>query len=197
MKITSRIALPIILAGLFAIVSLIAIEYDRLDTSFYIVFLFLAIYLFLFGFAIGERVSLPVKKILQRATELSKGDLKSRIYLGDKDELGELAKVFNKIAEELENSRLEAGKTENSVNIKVKARTESLEETIKALEQKVGNRALELDKIINESKKMQEIAAKKEMEALELKNELLFLKEKAKRYKSKKCPVPVNEDNGQ
>ncbi len=185
-KITSRVAVPIILAGLFAIVSLIAIEYDKLDANFYIVFSFLAIYLFLFGFAIGERVSLPVKKILQRATELSEGDLKSRIYLGDKDELGELAKVFNKIAEELENSRLNAEKTENSVDIKVKARTESLEETIKALEQKVRNRALELEKIIYESKKMQEISSKKELEAGELKKELLTLKGKVKKYKSKK-----------
>ncbi len=185
-KITSRVALPIILAGLFAIVSFIAIEYDKLDANFYIVFSFLAVYLFLFVFAIGEKFSLPVKKILQRAIELSEGDLKSRIYLGDKDELGELAKVFNKIAEELEKSRLDAEKTENSVDIKVKARTESLEEIIKALEQKVRNRALELEKIIYESKKIQQTANKKESEAEGLKRELSSLKGKVKRYKSKK-----------
>ena len=90
---------------------------------------------------------LHVKKILDKATELSKGNLSSRVYLETKDELSELAEVFNKIAEELQASHEQEANTEKSVGIKVKARTKDLEETINALEQKVKNRTYRVRKI--------------------------------------------------
>ena len=110
-------------------------------------------YVFLFGFATGQRFAVPVKKLLKRATDLSEGDLKTRVYLENKDELGDLAKIFNKIADELEKSHSKTETTEKSVGIKVKARTKVLEETINALEQKVKNRTLELQRIVDESEK--------------------------------------------
>jgi methyl-accepting chemotaxis protein len=126
----------------------------------------------LFGFATGERLSYPVKKILQRANELGDGDLKARVYLDDKDEFGELAKAFNKIADALQESKAQTERTEKTVDIKVKAKTESFEETINALEQKVRNRTLELERIMEESKGLQELLSKKELEIIELKKEM-------------------------
>ena len=146
-SISYKVAYPIIIAGLFIIVAIIGINYESLNLSFYILFAFLVVYIFLFGFATGQNLTMPVRKLLQRADELSKGDLKSRIYLKNKDELGELAKIFNKIAEDLEQSKYENETAEKSVDIKVKARTQALEETIGALEQKVKNRTLEMQKM--------------------------------------------------
>ena len=119
-KLTTKIAIPIILVGIFAIVVFIAIRLRPIDPSFYIIVLFLAIFVFFFGLAIGQNLSSPVKKILDKATELSKGNLSSRVYLETKDELSELAKIFNKIAEELEASHEQEENMEKSVGIKVK-----------------------------------------------------------------------------
>lgn len=175
--ITVRIALPIIIIGTFTIVVFIALGSNKIDIGFYTVVFLLSIFIFLFGFAIGQNFSLPVRKILKRATELSQGDLKTRVYLETKDEFGELAKIFNRIAEDLEKSRSEAEKTEKSVDIKVRAKTQDLEETIGALEQKVRNRTVELERLVDESEKFKEESKKKEKEALALKAEINQLKE--------------------
>ena len=175
-NITSKIAFPIIITGLFIITVFVALDYSRLDANFYIVFSIVIIYVFLFGFAIGQNFVSPLKKILQRAGELTKGDLSSRVYLESKDEIGELAKVFNEIADKLEENKSTIEATENGVNIKVKARTEALEETITALEQKIKNRTLELEKMINDSQRLQEEAKRKEAEISELKKQIDNLK---------------------
>jgi len=184
-KLTTKVAIPIILAGLFTIAVFIALSYEQLEPSFYVVILFLAIYVFFFGFATGQSFSSPIKKLLDRATELSKGNLSSRVYLETKDELSELARVFNKIAEELETSHLQEENTEKSVGIKVKVRTEELEETINALEQKVKNRTIELERLIEESKKLQETVKNKGMETTQLRKELDDFKQKIGKYNKK------------
>jgi len=171
-KIISKIATPIILTGIFTIIVFVALDYSRLDFNFYMVFSILIIYVFFFGFAIGQNFVSPLKKILQRAVELTKGDLSSRVYLESKDELGELAKVFNELADKLEENKSTIEATEKGVDIKVKARTESLEETIMALEQKIKNRTFELEKMISDSQKLQKDAKNKEIEVGELRQEI-------------------------
>ncbi|MEK7080461.1 MAG: HAMP domain-containing protein [Patescibacteria group bacterium] len=171
-KIISKIAFPIILTGIFAIIVFIALDYSVLNINFYIVFSVFVVYVFFFGFAIGQNFVSPLKKIIQRAYELTKGDLSSRVYLESKDELEELAKVFNELADKLEENKSTIEATEKGVDIKVKARTEALEETITALEQKVKNRTFELEKMISDSQKLQEGAKNKEIEMSELKKEI-------------------------
>lgn len=180
-KISSKIAVPIILAGIFAITIFIAMDYEKLDITFYLIILILAIFVFFFGFATGQEFSSPIKKLLERATELSKGNLSSRVYLETKDELAELAKVFNKIAEDLEASHMQEENTEKSVGIKVKARTQELEETINALDQKVKNRTIELERLIAETGKFQKDVKTKEDEITQLRKELGSFKQKIKR----------------
>lgn len=192
-KLTIRIAVPIILVGIFAIIVFIAVGYGQLGPSFYVIIFLLAVYVFFFGLAIGQDLSSPVKKLLNRATELSKGNLSSRVYLETKDELAELAKVFNQIAEELETSRDQEANMEKSVGIKVKARTKELEETISALEQKVKNRTIELERLVQGSTQLQEDIKNKKIETDQLRKELDAFKQKIGRYnKSKK--VPENND---
>ncbi|TSC95032.1 MAG: methyl-accepting chemotaxis protein [Parcubacteria group bacterium Licking1014_1] len=181
-NISFKIALPIILVGLFIIVIFIALESEKLDAGFYIVLLSLVVYIFLFGFATGQNFALPVKRILKKATELSEGDLTSRVYLETKDEFSELAKIFNRIAENLEESRSMTEKTEKSVDMKVKAKTQDLEETINALEQKVKNRSIELERIISESENFKEEVSNKAKEVSELKEEINNLRLKISKY---------------
>ena len=165
-KLTLKIAFPIIAIGIFAIAALIfsLTNFEQLGISFYIVVSFLVIFVFFAGLAIGQRLSSPVKEILNRAMELSKGNLSSRVYLETKDELSELAKILNQIGEELQTSHEQAADVEKSVNIKVKARTQELEEIINALEQKVKNRTIELERLIKEANKVQDAGKIKETE---------------------------------
>ena len=176
-NISLKIAIPIIIAGIFIITIFIALNRERLNTGFYIIFTLTAVYIFLFGFATGQKLAMPVRKLLKRATDLSDGDLTARAYLETKDEFGELAKVFNKIANELQESRSKIETIEKSVDIKVKARTQVLEEIINALEQKVKNRTFELQRIIDESEMIQQKTKTKEVEITQLKKELDGLKE--------------------
>jgi len=155
-KIIFRIATPIIIAGFFIMMVFIALNYQNLNASFLIVFSLLAVYVFLFGFATGQELSSPIKQILNQANKLSEGDATSKTYLEGKDELSEISRAFNKIADKLEESRIALEHTEKSVDIKVKARTQALEETINALEQKVKNRTIELERMIEESGKLRQ-----------------------------------------
>jgi methyl-accepting chemotaxis protein len=139
-----KIATPIILVGIFASTIFLSLGYKEFGTSFYIVLLLFIIFTFFFGLSIGQSLSIPIKKILERATDLIQGDLKARTYIKTKDEVSELADVFNEIADELEKSRLESENAEKSVDIKVRAKTQAFEETINALEQKVKNRTIEM-----------------------------------------------------
>ena len=181
-----RIAFPIIIAGFFVMVTFIALNYETLNSSFYIIFFFLAAYVFLFGFAIGQNFTAPVRKLLQKADDLSKGDLKSRFYSESKDELGQLAGVFNRIADQLQESNDENEKTKKSVGIKVEAETQSLKEVINALEQKVQNRTMEIQKIFGDLEKFKENSKVMEAESVELKSKIAQLKEELEKRQGKK-----------
>jgi methyl-accepting chemotaxis protein len=186
-KISYRISIPVILAAFFSIIAFIGLEYEKLDLTFYVLLVFVSIYVFFFGFATGQRFASPVKKLLERANELSKGNLSTRVYLETKDEIAELAKVFNKLAEELQESRTKEERAEKSVDIKVKAKTQELEETINALEQKVQNRTIELQKMLADLDKFKEDAKTKETEAIQLREEVSKLQKNSGRA-VKKAP---------
>jgi len=171
-KSSTKVAIPIILAGIFTITVFIAVSYEQLSPLFYVVILFLIIFVFFFGIATGQNISSPLKKLLEKATSLSKGDLSSRVYLETKDELSELANVFNKIAEELQESHEQGASIEKSVGVKVKAKTQELEETINALEQKVKNRTIELERLMKESDQLKEVIKDKEAETGQLKKDV-------------------------
>ena len=177
-KISYKVAVPLILAGLFVIVSFMAVEYDQLNLDFYIILSLLSIYLFLFGFATGQHFASPIKKILEGAKALAKGDLSSRVYIETKDELEDLAKIFDELAEDLEKSRAQEAATEKSVDIKVRAQTQDLQGVIYGLEQKVKNRTAELDKMTKELAELQNHLRAEESTAEELKKELSRVKSK-------------------
>jgi len=159
-KISFKLAVPVMLAGLFSIVVFIALNPDGIQPSFYIILFLLSVFIFFYGLYVGQSVANPIEKILKRAVDLSRGDTKARFYLETKDEFGELAQIFNKIADDLENSRNKAESSEKTVNIKVKAKTADLEETINALEQKVKNRTFEIEKLLKQQGQQSQVPVK-------------------------------------
>jgi len=177
-KLVSKISIPIILAGIFAVVVFLSVSYEQLNFGAYVVILFLVVYVFLFGLAVGQNLASPIKELLEKATELKNGNLSSRVYLETKDELAELAKIFNKIAEELEARHEQEANIEKSISVKVKARTEDLEEMIDALEQKVKNRTIELERLLAESGRLQAEIKERGGETIKLKKELSGFKQK-------------------
>ena len=180
-KFTTKIFIPIFLVGVFAIVVFLAIGLDKMDPGFFVIVLFFALYVFFFGISVGHNLASPMKKLLDKAVQLSKGNLSSRVYLETKDEFSELAATFNKIAEELEASQAQGANAQKSVGIKVKARTQELEETINALEQKVRNRTVELERLIEQSNKLQEDARNKGLETEQMRQELEALKQRTQK----------------
>ena len=193
-KISWQIAFQVILTGIFTLVVFIAMNPTGLDASFYIIFVLLFIFIFFYGLSVGQKLAMPVKKLLKRAIDLSKGDLKTRFYLETKDEFGELAQIFNKIADELEESRNTTANSEKSIDIKVKAKTQDLQETINALEQKVKNRTIELERLLQESQKLQDSAKSKESETQDLKDEINNIKSKLPKRKIKNIEDENLED---
>jgi len=178
-KLTTKVSIPVILAGIFAMTVFIAFDHENINLPFYILIFLLSVFVLFFGFATGQQFSSPVKKLLERAKELSEGNLSTRVYLETKDELSELAKVFNKIAENMEYSKTEQENTEKSVGIKVRAKTQELEETIEALEQKVKNRTVELERLISEYDRFKQNIKNKEKETEDLRKELESLRQKS------------------
>jgi nitrate/nitrite-specific signal transduction histidine kinase len=165
-KISSRITLPVVLSGLFATTIFVALNYQELQWTFYVVVLLLTFFIFFFGYAIGQKFGAPVKKILEKATDLSEGNYSVRVYLETKDELADLAEVFNRIAEELEQIQTEKENTEKTVDMKVRAKTQVLEETISALEQKVKNRTAEMERLMKQMEGMRQEVVKENQAAI-------------------------------
>jgi len=169
-KLTTKIAIPVILVGLFAIISFVSVDYEKLEPNLYIIITLLVVFVFFSGIAIGQSISSLVKRVLEKSNELSKGNFSSRVYINTKDELSELANNFNRLAEKLEESRLQEENAEKTIAIKVKARTNDLEETIKALDQKVKNRTIELEKLMEKANKIQEGSKNEAVEDVPTKN---------------------------
>lgn len=171
-KLSFKVAYPIIIAGIFVTVIFMALNYQSADINFYIVLSTLVVYIFLFGFATGQNFSSPVKKMLEIAENLNKGNLKSRFYLESKDELGELARAFNRVADNLEESRDETQKMEKSVDMKVRAKTQEMEEIIGALEKKVQNRTTDNQRMLTRINELQQRAISREKEFVKLKDQV-------------------------
>lgn len=178
-SVSLKIAYPIIITGLFIIVVFIAVNYQILDYNFYIILIPLTAFLFLFGFSIGQKFALPVKELLKDADYLSKGNQKIRFYPKDEDEFGQLAKVFNKIAEEFEQNKYEI----KTLDTKVSLRTKALEEIINVLEQKIKNRTLESQKTVEDLEKIQAQLKLKNAQIANLKSQIAELSIKKSKKK--------------
>jgi len=145
---SKKISIQIILAGIFIIGAFWALDYSQKGIWFYFVIIMLTVFIFSFGYVLGQRIKVPIEKILKRAERLSNGDFSETIRIETKDELSDLANVLNKITEDLKKAQENQKNIDSSIDMKVRAKTYELEETIKALEQKVKNRTAELERLV-------------------------------------------------
>ncbi len=150
-KLGRKIAISIIVGGIFIVVSFIAIDYQSLTPYAYSVIVALLVFIFLFGFSMGQNFALPVNEILNSANNISKGELK-RINLQNetKDEIEDLAKVFNKITQDFQGVKEEVKTLEKSSDIKLKTKELLSGQVISALEEKIKNRTVDLEKAISD-----------------------------------------------
>ena len=154
-----------------------------------VAFISLSISLFL-----RKMVVIPVLEIQKGSEKIRAGNLDWRIVLKSRDELGDLAEGFNKMAkdlkasygslekrvgertEELEKTKKELEKEKVSLEIKVKARTGELEELTAGLEEKVEQRTKELQDKLEKLEQFQKITIGRELKMVELKEEIERLK---------------------
>lgn len=190
-----NIAFPIIIVGFFVIAVFAALNYENLTMEVYIIFTLVAIFVFLFGFAIGQKFAFPIRQLLETVEQLSRGELKSRVYLETKDEFGELAKAFNKIAEDLQKSHVVAKEAEGIADVRIRAKTQELEEVVNNLEQKVKNRAQELQKMIKEADVLQNLVKSREAEVVNLKKEIKQIKENSEEKGKYASPLKKSDNN--
>ncbi len=96
----------------------------------------------------SRSMSKPIYELTKGAEIIGKGDLKQRIVIRTKDELGQLATAFNKMTAKLKESY-------TGLESKVKERTVELEKARVNLEFKVAERTKELDEKVQKLNKSQ------------------------------------------
>jgi len=79
-----------------------------------------------FAIQLSKPVISPLKKLTEVTKQLARGDLEQRASVESRDEIGELALAFNKMAEDLKKSRDEIEKYSKTLEKKVEERTKEL-----------------------------------------------------------------------
>lgn len=180
MKITIlfKSAASTIILGLFVMTVFIAVNYENLNPDFYIILTSVTIFVFLFGFAVGQKIVSPVKKLIGKATSLADGILTTRVYFKTKDEFEQLAEILNRIAVEMEENQNTAQKAGDIAEVTVRAKTQELEETLTVLEEKIKIRTRDFQRMAEESESLRGLIKERETEITRLRKEIIELKEK-------------------
>lgn len=135
------------------------------------------------AYLISVRVTKPLRSLTKGAEEIGKGNLDHRIKVDEGGEIKELAKTFNQMAENLQESRERLKDAKESLEVQVKARTKELRELNQKLEDRVQKRTQELRKRVNELERFHRLTVGREMKMIELKDKIKELKEKLEKYK--------------
>jgi len=145
---------------------------NRLVITIYLV----CIMVFLIGVLalinLSRQILSPVIKLKNAAQKVSEGDLNTKVDINSRDEIGELAKVFNSMVEKIRNAYSEL---EN----KVKERTSELEALKSELETKVTEKTSQLEKKESETEQIKALnnaMIGRELEMVKLKEEIAKLK---------------------
>ncbi|MFH0978172.1 MAG: cache domain-containing protein [Candidatus Woesearchaeota archaeon] len=114
------------------------------------------------GFYLSRRVTKPIKDLISAAEKISGGDLNARTGIRSADEIGELSRAFDRMAEDLKKSKVQ------------------LENYSKTLETQVAERTKKLKEKIDELEKLSKITVGRELKMIELKKRIRELEEKLK-----------------
>lgn len=126
-----------------------------------------------------------LSKIAGVAENIAKGNLKERVKINSKDEIGFLAKTFNGMLDNIEKS--EQGLKEAEIHLqnvnaslesRVKERTAELMGLKAGLEKTVADKTFELQKRLDELEKFKSLTVGRELKMIELKKEIEALQSK-------------------
>lgn len=166
---SSKIAFSIIAAGLFVVSSFVALNYEHLTSPFYVVSGLLVAFVLLFGCAMGNNYSLPVRELLKEADmAVKKATSKNHLQSETKDEVEQLSKAFNVIVQGLSQKSSDMETFKKSSDIKFKTKDIVSEKVIDVLEEKVKNRTVELERVSVELERTRQQLALKEREVTSL-----------------------------
>jgi len=137
------------------------------------------IFIFIISIFFSRLIVDPIKKLHRGVEIIRKGKLGYRVDIRTNDEIEELGKAFNRMAEELNRYHAALEESKIVLQIKVKARTRELEELTKNLEGKVKERTRELEKRLSELERFHKLTVGRELKMMDLKKEIEKLKRKS------------------
>jgi len=82
---------------------------DEMKSNFYRSLLLDAFFIFLaiiFSFIISSRIVIPLGKLTKAMEKISRGDFNQKLHISSRDEIGEMAKTFNFMANELQEKQV-------------------------------------------------------------------------------------------
>ncbi len=85
-------------------------------------------------FIIGTIFTKPLSNIVKTVHKITEGDFSQRVEVKSSDEVGFLAKSFNKMVERIENGNSEMDKINKELEVRVKDRTRELEKALRSLQ---------------------------------------------------------------
>jgi len=118
-------------------------EYDKkvLDMykQFSIFVLLIIIASFLISYFIARMISKPIIELNRISNDIANGDLSRRVNIYSDDEIGKLAKSFNKMVVNLESSRSKLRRSHVELENRVALRTKELNDLNETLEERVSS----------------------------------------------------------
>jgi len=137
----------------------------------------------------------PIHQLHKGAEIIGQGNLDYRVNIRAGDEIEQLGREFNRMAERLKQSKGALEESKTALEIKIEARTKELQELAAGLEGKVKERTKELQLKIDELEKFQRLTIGREVAMVELKKEIKKIKEELKKtnpaHKDVMCGVKV------
>jgi methyl-accepting chemotaxis protein len=163
--------------------SLKVIEVAKREVIFSGLFIFFIVIFFSFFicFYFSKGVVSSLGELKKGAEIIRKGNFKHRIVIKTKDEIEDLGKTFNQMAEDLERSHSVTEEAKNILEIKVQARTKELKELAENLEDRIEEKTKELQARIKELENFYHLNVNRELRMMELKREIEKLKTELKK----------------
>ncbi len=149
---------------------------EAISQSILIAFLVLAMGFFA-SLALAEKMVKPIRFFIKGVKKIGAGNLNYRFRLKTRDEIAQLAEAFNRMTGQLQKSRKDLQEAKDVLEIRVKARTEELEEFARGLNEQVKERTKELSERLAELEKFHKLTVDREMKMIELKKEIKRLKD--------------------
>ena len=151
-----------------------------------------------FAIQLSKPVISPLKRLTEVTKQLARGALEQRASVESRDEIGELALAFNKMAEDLKNSRDEIEKYSKTLEKKVEERTKELaleKDKIEAILKSIADGLFTIDRqwrITSFNEAAEELTGYKAEEAIGKKCMEIFKADECERN----CPIKKSIESG-